>query len=318
MSSDAAQPPLAALPPSSTSRLNFGKHADKTYADVIQSHPDYCRWILNNCGPDKGNALRIFAAYLRANFQSAAPPDSPPKSVASHPVTPPTKKKAPRAASLSACAVGGSRIAHDGMQMCSWQPALDTLLSSIIYAVLDTETTGVSKRDRVVEVAVQRIASDGRPLLPMFSSLINPGSAISMSPKATEVTGITDAMIRAADVPTFANIYPVLKQQLEGCVIVAHNASFDQRLIVQSCEGQLLPPIQPWLCSWRDLSKRLLPSLASHKLVDICGYYGISISAHRARGDVEALAKALPRLFADAERLHGIRTWGDLQQFIGQ
>jgi hypothetical protein len=58
-------------------------------------------------------------------------------------------------------------------------------------------------------------------------------------------------------------------------------------------------------------------SLSSHKLVDVCAHYGISItSAHRASGDVEALAKVMPYLIADAERLHGIRTWGDLQRFL--
>jgi hypothetical protein len=152
----------------------------------------------------------------------------------------------------------------------------------------------------------------------MFSSSINPGAGVNMSRAAAEVTGITNDMIHAAGVPSFSSIYPALVQQLEGCVIVAHNAAFDRRLITQSCEGQLPPPIQPWLCTWKDLSSRLLP-LASHKLADVCGHYGICInSAHRASGDVEALAKALPCLFADAERRHGIRTWGDLQQFIAQ
>jgi hypothetical protein len=105
-------------------------------------------------------------------------------------------------------------------------------------------------------------------------------------------------------------------KKLEGCVIVAHNAAFDRRMITQSCDGQLLPPIQPWLCTFRHLSQRMLP-LSHHKLADVCGYYGINInSAHRASGDVEALAKALPRLLSDAERVHGVRTWGDLQAFI--
>jgi hypothetical protein len=150
----------------------------------------------------------------------------------------------------------------------------------------------------------------------MFSSMVNPGAGVNMHFKAAQVTGITNAMIHADGVPFFPTVYPLLMKQLEGCVIVAHNASFDERLIMQSCDGQLLPPVQPWLCSWRDLSQRML-SLPSHKLVDVCAHYGISItSAHRASGDVEALAKAMPHLIADAERLHGIRTWGDLQKFL--
>jgi DNA polymerase III epsilon subunit-like protein len=135
-----------------------------------------------------------------------------------------------------------------------------------------------------------------------------------MKPKATQINGITDAMIHAADVPFFNTVHQKLTQLLEGSVIVAHTSHFDERLIRQSC-GELPPPAQPWLCSCK-LSRRLLPELVSHKLADVCGHYGITInSAHRAGGDVAALASVLPHLLRDAKS-RGIQTWEQLQQFM--
>ena len=302
---------IAVLPP--TTLLNFGKHSDKTYADVSANHPGYCQWILSHCAPNSSRAFRNFAAYLRAGVESAAAPVTsaaapvtPPRSVAEdeRPVTPRTVL---RAMTYSARNARPAALA-------SRQPAPDAPLSSMTFAVLDTETTGLSRSDRVVELAVQRIDGNGHPLHQRFDSLINPGPEVNMKPKATQINGITDAMIHAADVPFFNTVHQKLTQLLEGSVIVAHTSHFDERLIRQSC-GELPPPAQPWLCSCQ-LSRRLLPELVSHKLADVCGHYGITInSAHRAGGDVAALASVLPHLLRDAKS-RGIETWEQLQQFM--
>ena len=306
------------VPSFQTMLLGFGKHKDKTFAHVIAHEPDYCSWILRNCGPDKSQAFHNFADFLRANSQKTAPAAAAPATPVKPAANPIQPQKTPKTLPRASCASASSAPVEPQAAAAPLQPAADTPLSCITYAVLDTETTGFLTKDRVVEVSVQRVAMDGRPPEPIFSSMVNPGQGVNMSSEAATLTGITNDMIHAAGVPSFSDVHPVLMKQLEGCVIVAHNASFDRRLITQSCDGHMLPPIQPWLCSLNDLSKRILP-LARHKLVDVCGHYGISInSAHSASGDVEALAKALPHLLADAERVHGVRTWGDLQRFIGQ
>ena len=129
-------------------------------------------------------------------------------------------------------------------------------------------------------------------------------------------------MIHAQDLPTFSDIHPALMRELQGCVVVAHNARFDSKMITQSCDGVLAPPMQPWLCSL-GLSQRLL-NLQScvaacsfprqtcvavvknaqvfnvslfdrcdrYTLAQVCNHYGIVLDcAHRAGGDVKALAK---------------------------
>ena len=95
-------------------------------------------------------------------------------------------------------------------------------------AVLDLETTGLDTRsDRIVEVAVLRIAPDGTG--ESFRSLIDPG--LPMPPKATEVHGLTDADVAGS--PTFATIAGRLQDFLEGCDLAGFGiASFDLPMLI--------------------------------------------------------------------------------------
>ena len=50
---------------------------------------------------------------------------------------------------------------------------------------------------------------------------------------------------------------------------------------------------------------------------DICRHYGVVIrDAHRASGDVEALAEVFPRLLTTLQHHHNVHTWGQLQRFM--
>ena len=57
----------------------------------------------------------------------------------------------------------------------------------------------------------------------VYGQLINPG--VLLSPKITEITHITDQMLR--DQPTIAQEMPKLLAFMDGCPIAAHNAKFD-------------------------------------------------------------------------------------------
>ena len=60
--------------------------------------------------------------------------------------------------------------------------------------VLDTETTGLSETDEIVEIAIIRL-DDGSEVI---NTLVNP--SIPISKEATAIHGITDDM---AAIPTF-------------------------------------------------------------------------------------------------------------------
>jgi hypothetical protein len=85
---------------------------------------------------------------------------------------------------------------------------------------IDYETTGLSKRDKIVEVCVMDGA--GRVLL---STLINPERHIPAD--ATAVNGISDGDV--IDAPTWEEVAPDLEKLLTGRTVVAHNASFEAK-----------------------------------------------------------------------------------------
>lgn len=91
-------------------------------------------------------------------------------------------------------------------------------MSDFIY--LDTETTGFSNRDKLVEAAL--IDSNGAVA---FQSLINPGMAIPSM--ARKVHGITDDMVRTA--PTWSDVEEEFLSHIQGRILVGHNISFDLR-----------------------------------------------------------------------------------------
>ncbi|WP_330274389.1 DEAD/DEAH box helicase [Lentzea sp. NBC_00516] len=91
------------------------------------------------------------------------------------------------------------------------------------FAVVDVETTGFAarRRDRIVEIAVIRLAQDGT-VQGEWSSLVNP----ERGPGATSVHGLRGEDLRGA--PRFADIAVLVAEQLDGAVLVGHNLPFDR------------------------------------------------------------------------------------------
>jgi DNA polymerase-3 subunit epsilon len=100
------------------------------------------------------------------------------------------------------------------------------------WVILDTETTGISPQDEVVQIAV--IAPDGEALL---DTLVRPTRPIPS--QATFIHGITDADV--ADAPSFPAVYARLKEVIAGKTVIIYNAPFDVRLIRQTLATHKLP-----------------------------------------------------------------------------
>jgi DNA polymerase-3 subunit epsilon len=100
-----------------------------------------------------------------------------------------------------------------------------SLLESRDWVLLDTETTGISSQDEIVQIAV--MAPDGAALL---NTLICPTRPIPL--ESTQIHGITDADVQ--DAPLFPEIFDRLKEITAGKRIIVYNASFDVRLIRQT------------------------------------------------------------------------------------
>ena len=121
-------------------------------------------------------------------------------------------------------------------------------LGEVPFAFLDTETTGLSPRTggRVCEVAVVCVVG-GREVS-RFSSLINPETPISYG--AMMVHGISDEMVEQE--PTFAELADELHSQLDGKVLVAHNAQFDVGFLqAEFTRLERVMPVVPVVCTLR-------------------------------------------------------------------
>jgi DNA polymerase-3 subunit epsilon len=170
------------------------------------------------------------------------------------------------------------------------------------FAVIDTETTGFGKKDRVVEIAV--VLVEGSEIVQEWETLINPERDIANS----NIHGITPELVSLA--PTFEEISSELSRLINGTFIVAHNLSFDQRMLEQEF-SRIKKEI--------DLGSGFCTLQATKlKLEMACQEYGITnVSAHRALTDARATALIFLKVFQEAtasqKGLTPISVFHDLQ-----
>lgn len=162
-------------------------------------------------------------------------------------------------------------------------------MSAAGFAVIDFETTGLfpEQHDRAVEVAIVHTDEFGR-VTGQWDTLINPQR--DLGPQRIHHIQAADAM----DAPTFAQIAGRLVELLEGRVLVAHNASFDTRLLLAELARLGYVPSSPLveLCTMK-LARDILPG-SGRSLADCCDAYDIAIGdAHRASADALATARLL-------------------------
>lgn len=154
------------------------------------------------------------------------------------------------------------------------------------WVVIDTETTGLSSEDRIIEIAALAVDPESMLVVDRFTSLLNPGRDTG----AEQVHGISDAMVRFA--PAFEEIASEFAQFLHGRVLVAHNLSFDRRFLVQEFDNTELDiDLGRGFCTWRQGTMRTLAAS--------CEMYGITLDgAHRAEADARATMELLGHLEA--------------------
>lgn len=166
------------------------------------------------------------------------------------------------------------------------------------YVILDIETTGGQyNKEGITEIAIYKF--DGVETIDQLISLVNP--EIPIQPFVVKLTGISNAMLRSA--PKF---YEIAKRILEICgdaILVAHNASFDYRILQLEFKRLGYPFEMPTLCTV-ELSKKLLPDLPSYSLGKLCRSLGIPVTdRHRASGDAQATLKLFKLLLSkDVEK----------------
>lgn len=152
-----------------------------------------------------------------------------------------------------------------------------------MYAILDIETTGGKYNEEgITEIAIYKF--DGHKVVDQFISLVNP--EIPIQPFVVNLTGINNEMLRQA--PKFFEVAKRIVEITEGTIIVAHNASFDYRILKTEFSRLGFEFERETLCTV-ELSKKLLPDVKSYSLGKLVRELGIPMSdRHRASGDAQA------------------------------
>ena len=115
------------------------------------------------------------------------------------------------------------------------------------------------------------------------------------------------------DAPTFAEIWPELREHLAGKIVVAHNAPFDMGVLKASLlANHLAAPAFSACCTVR-IARKIWPDLADHKLNTVGAHLKINFRHHRALDDARTCA-AIP-LFAGVEM--GVEDIEELARKIG-
>ncbi len=187
----------------------------------------------------------------------------------------------------------------------------DTPLRDLIYVVFDTETTGLlpDEGDEIVQIAGLRLVNGRRVSGEVFDMLVDPARPIP--PKATEVHGISDAMVAGA--PGIGEALTRFHDFAEGAVLIAHNAPFDMTFLKRR-EGEIGKAFDHPILDTVLLSAVVYGQTEVHSLDALSQRLGITIpeeARHTAIGDTIATAEAFLKLLPMLEG-RGLVTFGDV------
>lgn len=150
--------------------------------------------------------------------------------------------------------------------------------------ILDFETTGLAPKngDRAIEIGAVRI--EGNRITDHFQSLMNPGCRISYFIES--YTGITNDMVEAA--PPCEEVMEQFAEFIGGHPLVAHNASFDRRILDAEL-GYIGRSRNSIMACSMLAARRVYPHAPNHKLGTLVRYCAIRTDGrfHRALADAE-------------------------------
>ena len=165
-------------------------------------------------------------------------------------------------------------------------------MTSIV--ALDIETTGLSPEgDAITEIGAVRF--NERRIEGEWHSLINPGRRIP--PQITQLTGITDAMVRNA--PRIGDVLEDLETFVGDGPILGHNVGFDLAFLRRQGIFRYNDPLDTY-----DMAAVLMPTAGRYRLGSLAQSLGILLPAtHRALDDARVTHAVFQSLYQEALNL---------------
>ena len=155
--------------------------------------------------------------------------------------------------------------------------------------VFDTETTGCSWYDEICQIAAAEYVHG--TLSRTFARYICP--TCEMNPWAEAVHGLSMDFLSEHGLEPEEAMRQFFEFVGDDVLLVAHNATFDMRMVRQECRkfGLAFAPRGVETCDTLTLSRRLRPDLPSHKLSYLIGALDIDgVNSHDALDDALACA----------------------------
>ena len=158
------------------------------------------------------------------------------------------------------------------------------------YVVLDLETTGLRpKSDRIIEIGAARVRQG--KVEEVYSTFVNPGRLLTEH--TIELTGIRDENL--LDAPLIEDVLEPFLDFIGNDCLLGHNILFDYSFVKKATVNHKLSFEKDGIDTLR-IARRFLTQVPSKRLGDLCGYYNIPITAHRALGDALATHALYGRL----------------------
>lgn len=180
------------------------------------------------------------------------------------------------------------------------------------YIAFDIETTGLNAHsDRMTEIGAVRVHNG--EIVEEFNTFVDP--EIPIPAKITELTGITDSMVKGAPKEAEA-----LKKFYDFCgekpVLVAHNAGFDTGFLRMTSERSGMKFSYAYIDSV-PLCRSLLKDLKNAKLNTVAAYLKLKpFNHHRASDDARVLAEICINLFQRLKDDSGTETISDINSAL--
>ncbi|NLI09514.1 MAG: 3'-5' exonuclease [Elusimicrobia bacterium] len=169
------------------------------------------------------------------------------------------------------------------------------MIKKIDFAAIDFETANYEPTSACAVGLT--IVKKGK-IADSFCALIKP-EPFYFVPQFIDIHGIKPE--HTAYAPDFSEIWPEIEKRIKGLSLFAHNAPFDQKVLLSCLRFYGIKFEEPeFFCTCR-LAREQWPHFPNHKLSTVCEKLDISLKHHQADSDALACAKIALKIMKGKE-----------------